>query len=261
MTDLPNTSEPMLSVNGIEVIYDKSILGVANVSLHVGKGEIVALIGANGAGKSTTLKAISGIAKSERASITKGNILLNGVDITGMAPHRLTKSLKVVHVLEGRHVFAHLTVEENLQSGAFLRKPSRKQMELDIEEIYSWLPRLKQKRKTLAGLCSGGEQQMLAIGRGLLTKPELVLLDEPSMGLAPIIVDEVFDIISRLNRESGVSFLVAEQNMRVSLTHAHRAYVIANGHVVLEGSAHDLRARDDLHDIYLGIAEIVGGFN
>ncbi|WP_210211106.1 ABC transporter ATP-binding protein [Borborobacter arsenicus] len=255
MSDRSKNSHPLLSIDGIEVVYDPSILGVADVSLHVDRGEIIAFIGANGAGKSTTLKAISGIAGTERARITKGDILLDQVSIAGMAPHRLTKSKKVVHVLEGRHVFSHLTVEENLRSGAFLRKPSRRQMEADIEEIYSWLPRLKDKRKIAAGLCSGGEQQMLAIGRALLTKPELVLLDEPSMGLAPIIVDEVFEIISRLNRELGMSFLVAEQDMRVSLAHAHRAYVVANGHVVLQGSAEDLAARDDLHDIYLGIAE------
>ncbi len=239
------------------MIYDQSILGVGDVTLHVDKGEIVAVIGANGAGKSTTLKAISGIAQTERAKITKGDILLHRKSITGLAPHKIAKEQKVVHVLEGRHVFSHLTVEENLQSGAFLRKPSKKQMNDDIEEIYAWLPRLKDKRKTQAGLCSGGEQQMLAMGRALLTKPELMLLDEPSMGLAPIIVEELFEIISRLNRDLGMSFLIAEQNMRVSLAHAHRAYVIANGHVVLDGPAGELAARDDLHDIYLGIAEAV----
>lgn len=246
--------EAFLSVESAEVVYDESILGVSDVSLVVNEGEIVVLLGANGAGKSTTLKAISGIAKTERARITKGNIFFKGERIQNIAPHKLTLR-NIVHVLEGRHVFSHLTVEENLMCGTFLRKPSRQEMEDDIERVYSWFPRLKQKRKTKAGLTSGGEQQMLAIGRALLTKPELVLLDEPSMGLAPILVAEIFEIIARLNQEEGMSFLVAEQNMRVSLAHAHRACVIANGHVVLSGAADELAAREDLHELYLGITE------
>nr|WP_242509506.1 ABC transporter ATP-binding protein [Rhodovulum imhoffii] len=244
----------MLSVDGVEVVYDEHILGVADISVTVNPGEIVAILGANGAGKSTTLKAISGIAQTERAKITKGSIRFKGDQINGIAPHKLAKR-NIVHVLEGRRVFSHLTVEENLKAGSFLRRPARREMERRIEEIYDWLPRLRDKRKTLAGLTSGGEQQMLAIGRALLTQPELVLLDEPSMGLAPIIVQEIFEIVSRLNRENGVSFLVAEQNIHVSLAHAHRGYVIANGHAVLSGSASELAAREDLHEFYLGLQE------
>lgn len=248
-----NTSE-ILSVEGIEVIYDESILGVSDISLNILKGEVVAVLGANGAGKSTTMKAISGIAATERARVSRGDIKFNGESILNIAPHKLAHK-NIVHVLEGRRVFEHLTVEENLKSGTFLRKPSRQQMQTDIEQIYHWFPRLEQKKKTLAGLTSGGEQQMLAIGRALLTKPELVLLDEPSMGLAPILMQEIFSIITQLNEESGVSFLVAEQNIHLSLKHAHRAYVIDTGKVVLSGSAQELAAREDLHEIYLGVEQ------
>lgn len=247
------TSKPLLDVRNIEVVYDESILGVADVAFWVHPGEIMAILGANGAGKSTTLKAISGIATTERARITKGEIWFHGETIGGISPHKLAKR-GMVHVLEGRRVFTHLTVEENLRCGTFLRNPSRGEMNDKIEQIYEWLPRLRDKRSTQAGLTSGGEQQMLAIGRALLTQPELVLLDEPSMGLAPIIVDEIFEIVSSLNRESGVSFVVAEQNIRVSLAHAHRACVIANGQVVLTGAASELADRGDLHEIYLGLS-------
>ncbi len=252
--EIQHSADTLLSVEAIKVVYDEHILGVADVSLEVGRGEVVAVLGANGAGKSTTLKAISGIARTERAQITEGAVHFKGANINGIAPHKLALR-NIVHVLEGRRVFAHLTVEENLKAGCFLRRPRRREMERQIEEIYSWLPRLRDKRKTLAGLTSGGEQQMLAIGRALLTQPELVLLDEPSMGLAPLLVQEIFEIVSRLNRENGVSFLVAEQNIHVSLGHAHRAYVIANGHVVLKGQAEDLLQRDDLHEFYLGLRE------
>ena len=240
----------ILEVDGIEVIYDESILGVSDVSLAVGRGEIVAVLGANGAGKSTTLKAISGILQTERARVSKGTIHFKGESIAGEMPHKLARK-NIVHVLEGRRVFSHLTVEENLQCGAFLRKPSRAELNASIEEVYAWLPRLRDKRKTQAGLTSGGEQQMLAIGRALLTQPELMLLDEPSMGLAPIITEEIFSIVSNLNREKGVSFLVAEQAIHLSLKHAHRAYLIGTGKVVLSGSAQELADRDDLHELYL----------
>jgi len=245
--DTPN----ILSVEGIEVIYDESILGVSDISLTIAQGEIVALLGANGAGKSTTMKAISGIAETERARVSCGDIKFKGESLLGIPPHKL--ALKgIVHVLEGRRVFEHLTVEENLKSGTFLHKPKRQQMHDEIDRIYHWFPRLKQKNKTLAGLTSGGEQQMLAIGRALLTKPDLVLLDEPSMGLAPILMQEIFSIITQLNEENGVSFLVAEQNIHLSLKHAHRAYVIDTGKVVLSGTANELAEREDLHEIYLG---------
>ncbi len=245
------TSE-ILSVSGIEVIYDESILGVSDISLNVAEGEIVAVLGANGAGKSTMMKAISGIAVTERGRVSKGNIKFKGESILNIAPHKLAHK-NIVHGLEGRRVFEDLTVEENLKAGTFLRRPSRLQMSEDIDQIYSWFPRLKDKRKTLAGLTSGGEQQMLAIGRALLTKPELVLLDEPSMGLAPILMQEIFSIISQLNKDSGVSFLVAEQNIHLSLRHAHRAYLIESGKVALSGSADELSSREDLHEIYLGV--------
>jgi branched-chain amino acid transport system ATP-binding protein len=245
--------EPLLDVRGIEVIYDGAILAVADVSLSVAPGEIVTLLGANGAGKSTTLKAISGLVVADRALVSRGEILLRGENITGVAPNLLT-ARGIVHVLEGRHVFSHLTVEENLRAGAFLRGPSRHQIERDLDEIYTYFPRLKTKRKTQAGLTSGGEQQMLAIGRALLTRPELVLLDEPSMGLAPMIVEEIFEIVTSLNGSKGTSFLIAEQNITVSLRHAHRGYVLDSGRVALGASAENLLGRNDLHEIYLGIA-------
>jgi len=242
---------PVLDVSGIEVIYGGAILAVANVSLTIGTGEIVALLGANGAGKSSVLKAISGLAAADRAHVRKGYIRLDGNDILGIPANRLT-TRGIVHVLEGRHVFPQLTVEENLLTGAFLHKPGRKALLAQLDEIYEWFPRLKDKRRTKAGLTSGGEQQMLAIGRALLTQPRLVLLDEPSMGLAPRIVQEIFQIIVRLNREKGTSFLLAEQNAALSLAHAHRAYVLDTGKVALSGTSAELAARDDLHRIYLG---------
>jgi branched-chain amino acid transport system ATP-binding protein len=241
----------LLDVRNIEVIYDGAILAVADISLSVAPGEVVALLGANGAGKSTTLKAISGLLVADRALVNRGDIHFRGDTITGIAPNLLT-ARGIVHVLEGRHVFGHLTVEENLRTGAFLRRPSRRQIERDLEEIYTYFPRLKIKRKIQAGLASGGEQQMLAIGRALLTRPTLVLLDEPSMGLAPMIVEEIFEIMTALNRSKGSSFLIAEQNIAVSLRHAHRGYVLDGGRVAIEGSAADLLGRKDLHEIYLG---------
>lgn len=248
-------SEPanpsLLTVNDIEVIYDGAILAVAGVSLHVPKGAIVALLGANGAGKSTTLKAISGLVRAERAEVSRGVIEYAGQDLAGIDPSQRVRQ-GMVHVLEGRHVFGQLTVEDNLRSGGFVRRLSRKAMEQDLERIYSWFPRLKTKRHTRAGLTSGGEQQMVAIGRALMTRPALVLLDEPSMGLAPMIVQEIFAIIAQLNREQQVSFLIAEQNINVALTYASHGYVLDTGRVALSGSAAELLARGDLHDIYLG---------
>ncbi|TPM41456.1 ABC transporter ATP-binding protein [Mesorhizobium sp. B2-3-4] len=241
----------LLDVFGIEVVYGGAILAVADVSLAINEGEIVALLGANGAGKSTVLKAISGLAAADRATVRRGHVHFDGNDILGTAANRLA-ARGIVHVLEGRHVFPHLTVEENLLAGAFLHRSRGRELRLHLEEIYTWFPRLKEKRRTQAGLTSGGEQQMLAIGRALLTRPRLVLLDEPSMGLAPRIVQEIFEIIVRLNREKGTTFLLAEQNAALSLAHAERAYVMEGGRVALEGKAADLAARDDLHRIYLG---------
>jgi len=241
----------LLAVNDIEVIYDGAILAVAGVSLRVERGGIVALLGANGAGKSTTLKAISGLVQADRARVSRGSIHFLGEGTAGVAPNLLARR-GIVHVLEGRHVFAHLTVEENLRSGGFLRGPSRRGLEQDLERIYAWFPRLKTKRKTQAGLTSGGEQQMLAIGRALMTKPTLVLLDEPSMGLAPIIVEEIFDIVAQLNEKEGMSFLVAEQNINVALRHADYGYILENGRVVGEGTAQALAAREDIQHFYLG---------
>ncbi|CAM3783217.1 ABC transporter ATP-binding protein [Paracoccus yeei] len=242
----------LLRVEGIEAGYG-GILAVADVSLTVAPGEIVALLGANGAGKSSTLKAISGLIAADRGQVRKGAIRLDGQDVLGLPTNRLA-GRGLVHVLEGRHVFPHLTVEENLQAGAFLRRPGRAALRGALEEIYDWFPRLRDKRATQAGLTSGGEQQMLAIGRALLTRPRLVLLDEPSMGLAPKIVQEIFQIIARLNRDMGIAFLLAEQNATLSLAHARRAYVLDTGRVALEGPAADVAARDDLHRIYLGDA-------
>lgn len=242
----------LLRVEGIEAGYG-GILAVADVSLTVAPGEIVALLGANGAGKSSTLKAISGLIAADRGQVRKGAIRLDGQDVLGLPTNRLA-GRGLVHVLEGRHVFPHLTVEENLQAGAFLRRPGRAALRGALEEIYDWFPRLRDKRATQAGLTSGGEQQMLAIGRALLTRPRLVLLDEPSMGLAPKIVQEIFQIIARLNRDMGIAFLLAEQNATLSLAHARRAYVLDTGRVALEGPAADVATRDDLHRIYLGDA-------
>ncbi|MDR3464707.1 MAG: ABC transporter ATP-binding protein [Xanthobacteraceae bacterium] len=253
LTQAASALAPLLDVRNIEVIYDGAILAVADVSLSVVPGEIVALLGANGAGKSTTLKAISGLVVADRALVSRGEVHFRGENVTGIAPNLLA-ARGIVHVLEGRHVFGHLTVEENLRAGAFLRRPSRHEIERDLEEIYAYFPRLKTKRKTQAGLTSGGEQQMLAIGRALLTRPELVLLDEPSMGLAPLIVEEIFAIVSELNRSKGTSFLVAEQNIALSLRHARRGYVLDSGRVAIEASAEDLLGRDDLQEIYLGVA-------
>lgn len=249
-----SASRTLLDVANIEVVYGGAILAVSDVSLRVGEGEIVALLGANGAGKSTVLKAISGLAAADRATVRRGHVRFDGDDILGTPANRLT-ARGIVHVLEGRHVFPHLTVEENLLAGAFLHKPARRQLLADLDDIYGWFPRLKEKRRVQAGLTSGGEQQMLAIGRALLTRPRLVLLDEPSMGLAPRIVQEIFRIIVRLNQEKGTAFLLAEQNAALSLAHASRAAVLEGGRVVAEGTAEELSSRDDLHRLYLGGAD------
>lgn len=240
-----------LTVDNIEVVYNEVILAVRNVSLVVDEGAIVALLGANGAGKTTTLKAISNLVRSERGRVRRGDILWRDTNITSADPARLVSD-GLVQVLEGRHVFPQLTVEQNLVTGAYVRGLRAAEIAAELEKIYTWFPRLKVRRASRAGLTSGGEQQMVAIGRALMTRPTLVLLDEPSMGLAPILVEEIFEIVHRLNREVGVSFLVAEQNAHLALRYAHHAYVMETGRVVASGSAADLAARDDIKDIYLG---------
>ncbi|SFW74848.1 MULTISPECIES: ABC transporter ATP-binding protein [Pseudomonas] len=245
------TNVPILQIDDIEVLYEQTILAVRSVSLEVKKGQVVVLLGANGAGKSTTLKAASNLVRAERGEVVRGRIVYQGRDVTRSAPHTLAAS-GLVQVLEGRHCFAQLTVEENLLAGALARQVPRRQLLADLELVYGHFPRLKLRRKSLAGYTSGGEQQMIAIGRALMARPQLVLLDEPSMGLAPQIVEEIFEIVRQLNQRDGVSFLIAEQNINVALRYAHHGYVLENGRVVSEGSAEQLAARSDLQDFYLG---------
>jgi branched-chain amino acid transport system ATP-binding protein len=249
--DNMTTDVPILQIDGIEVLYDHTILAVRDVSLSVAKGQIVVLLGANGAGKSTTLKAASNLVRAERGEVVRGRIVYQGQDVTRSAPHLLARD-GLVQVLEGRHCFAQLSVEENLLTGALARQVPRRQLLADLESVYGHFPRLKLRRKTLAGYTSGGEQQMIAIGRALMARPRLVLLDEPSMGLAPQIVEEIFEIIHQLNQREGSSFLIAEQNINLALRYAHYGYVLESGRVVSEGSAEQLAARGDLEDFYLG---------
>lgn len=240
-----------LDLRNVEAQYGQAILAVRDISLKVEEGTIVALLGANGAGKTTTLKAISNLLGPARGRVSRGQIFWHGEDISNLTASKLVAG-GIVQVLEGRHVFPQLTVEENILAGGFVGRPSRRALLDHLDQIYGWFPRLKQKRKTKAGLTSGGEQQMVAIGRALMTSPRLVLLDEPSMGLAPIIVQEIFEIIRTLNRESGVSFLLAEQNANLALKYAHHAYILETGRVVLSGPASELAARDDVHEFYFG---------
>lgn len=252
MSGRPQT---FLKVTDIEVTYDKAILALRGVSLEVGQGTIVALIGANGAGKSTTLKAISNLLGAEGGEVSRGAIAWRDENITRVDPSELVRD-GLVQVMEGRHCFPQLTVEENLTTGGFVRKLSRRELDQGLERIYGWFPRLRERRKTRAGYTSGGEQQMTAIGRALMTRPVLVLLDEPSMGLAPMVVAEIFEIIGRLNREDGVSFLLAEQNARLALKYADHAYVLENGVVALSGVARELADRNDVQEFYLGSTDI-----
>jgi branched-chain amino acid transport system ATP-binding protein len=225
------------------------------VSLEVREGGIVALLGANGAGKTTTLKAISNLLRAERGDVTKGTIEYQGRRVEHLSPNELVKS-GVIQVMEGRHCFGHLTVDENLLTGAFTRGTMGGQAEIrrDLDLVYGYFPRLQQRRKSLAGYVSGGEQQMVAIGRALMARPKMILLDEPSMGLAPQIVEEIFDIVQRLNRDEGVSFLLAEQNTNIALRYADYGYILENGRIVLDGDAATLRANEDVKEFYLGIA-------
>jgi branched-chain amino acid transport system ATP-binding protein len=243
----------LLDVNGIEVIYNHVILVLKGVSLQVPEGGIVALLGANGAGKTTTLKAVSNLLAAERGEVTKGYIRFAGERVDRLNPSELVKR-GVIQVMEGRHCFAHLTVEDNLLTGAYSRRASRAEIRADLEKVYGFFPRLKQRRGSLAGYTSGGEQQMTAIGRALMARPRMILLDEPSMGLAPQIVEEIFEIVRNLNTREKVSFLLAEQNTMVALRFADFGYILENGRVVMEGSAASLSGNEDVKEFYLGIS-------
>ncbi|MEM8789235.1 MAG: ABC transporter ATP-binding protein [Pseudomonadota bacterium] len=247
-------AETLLNVNNIEVIYNHVILVLKGVSVTVPKGGITALLGGNGAGKTTTLKAISNLLQSERGEITKGQIAYRGEDVSALSPSDLVRR-GVIQVMEGRHCFEHLTVEENLMTGAFTRRDGRGAVDADLDLVYSYFPRLKERRKSQAGYTSGGEQQMCAIGRALMSKPETVLLDEPSMGLAPQLVEEIFGIVKALNENEGVSFLLAEQNTNVALRFAHYGYILESGRVVMDGPAAQLRENPDVKEFYLGMSE------
>ena len=249
----PGVARPLLVVNNIEVVYDHVILVLKGVSLEVPERGIVALLGANGAGKTTTLKAISNLLRAERGEVTKGSIELAGRSIAALSPSDLVK-LGVVQVMEGRHCFEHLTVEENLLTGAYTRTDGKAAIEHDLEMVYGYFPALKERRRAQAGYTSGGEQQMTAIGRGLMARPKVILLDEPSMGLAPQLVEEIFEIVARLNAEAGVTFLLAEQNTNVALRYAHYGYILENGRVVLDGDAAALRGNEDVKEFYLGLS-------
>ena len=242
-----------LSVNNVEVIYDHVILVLKGVSLEVPQGKIVALLGANGAGKTTTLKAISNLLRAERGDVTKGSIEFDGERVDRLTPAELVRR-GVCQVMEGRHCFQHLTVEENLLTGAFSRKVGRAELKADLEKVYEYFPRLKQRRSSQAGYTSGGEQQMTAVGRALMAQPKMILLDEPSMGLAPQIVEEIFEIVKSLNQKEGVSFLLAEQNTMVALRYADYGYILENGRVVMDGIASDLATNEDVKEFYLGLS-------
>ena len=253
-TPVPAPADAILVVNNIEVIYDHVILVLKGVSLGVPKGGIVALLGANGAGKTTTLKAISNLLHSERGEVTKGSIVFDGEEVQARSPNELVRR-GCVQVMEGRHCFGHLTIEENLLTGAFTRRAGRAAIKADMERVYAYFPRLKERRESMAGYTSGGEQQMCAIGRALMARPKMILLDEPSMGLAPQIVEEIFEIVRDLNAKENVSFLLAEQNTFQALKYAKYGYILENGRVVMDGEAKALRENEDVKEFYLGIAE------
>ena len=242
-----------LSINNIEVIYDHVILVLKGVSLEVPEGSVVALLGANGAGKSTTLKAISNLLRAERGEVTKGTIEFKGKRVDQLTVNELVR-MGVCQVMEGRHCFQHLTVEENLLTGAFTRKASRGEIGAALERVYHYFPRLKERRSSLSGYTSGGEQQMTAVGRALMAQPTMILLDEPSMGLAPQIVEEIFEIVRDLNSKERVSFLLAEQNTMVALRYANYGYILESGRVVMDGDAKGLASNEDVKEFYLGIS-------
>src|SRR5918994_5006835 len=246
------TADKILSVNNIEVVYDHVILVLKGVSLDVPKGGIVALLGANGAGKTTTLKAISNLLHAERGEVTKGSIVFEGDEVQALSPNDLDRR-GCIQVMEGRHCFGHLTVEDNLMTGAFTRRDGNAAIRDGLELVYQYFPRLKIRRASQAGYTSGGEQQMTAIGRALMSRPKMILLDEPSMGLAPQLVEEIFEIVKKLNENEGVSFLLAEQNANVALRTATYGYILESGRVVLDGEAQALRENEDVKEFYLGI--------
>jgi branched-chain amino acid transport system ATP-binding protein len=241
----------VLNVNGIEVIYNSVILVLKGVSLQVPETSIVAILGGNGAGKTTTLRAISNLLKGERGAVTKGSIELRGERIENLTPADLVQR-GVVQVMEGRHCFAHLTIEENLLTGAYSRT-SKSEIAANLEKAYTYFPRLKLRRTSQAAYTSGGEQQMCAIGRALMASPTMVLLDEPSMGLAPQIVQEVFDIVKDLNAKEGVTFLLAEQNTNMALKYSDYGYIMESGRVVMDGPAAELATNEDVKEFYLGV--------
>ncbi|WP_439360807.1 ABC transporter ATP-binding protein [Bradyrhizobium sp. DASA03007] len=243
----------VLSVNNIEVVYDHVILVLKGVSLEVPRGAIVALLGANGAGKTTTLKAISNLLHAERGEVTKGSILFDGVEVKSLSPSDLVQR-GCIQVMEGRRAFPHLTIEENLLTGAFTRRDGKSAITQDLERVYAYFPRLRERRDSTAGYTSGGEQQMCVIGRALMSCPKMILLDEPSMGLAPQIVEEIFEIVKDLNVKEGVSFLLAEQNTNMALKYASHGYILENGRVVMDGEARALAANEDVKEFYLGVA-------
>jgi branched-chain amino acid transport system ATP-binding protein len=247
-------TDKFLSVKNIEVVYSSVILVLKGVSLAVPKGGIVALLGANGAGKTTTLKAISNLLHAERGEVTKGAIVFDGHQVHKLSPNALVQR-GCIQVMEGRRCFAHLTVEENLLTGAFTRRDGKAAVAADLELVYSYFPRLKERRESTAGYTSGGEQQMTAVGRALMSRPKMILLDEPSMGLAPQIVEEIFEIVKNLNGKEGVSFLLAEQNTNMALKYASYGYILENGRVVMDGEAKSLRENEDVKEFYLGVAE------
>ncbi|WP_299203797.1 ABC transporter ATP-binding protein [uncultured Tateyamaria sp.] len=254
MLDAQAQTETVLEVNNIEVIYNHVILVLKGVSLKVPKGGITALLGGNGAGKTTTLKAISGLLASERGEVTKGSIHYHGENTAEKDPADLVKR-GVVQVMEGRHCFEHLTVEENLLTGAYTRTDGKGAVAADLEMVYNYFPRLRERRKSQAGYTSGGEQQMTAIGRALMSKPETILLDEPSMGLAPQLVEQIFGIVKSVNENEGVTFLLAEQNTNVALRFAHYGYILESGRVVMDGPAAELRENPDVKEFYLGMSD------
>ncbi len=250
----PVPSTNVIDVANIEVIYNHVILVLKGVSLDVPQGGIVALLGANGAGKSTTLKAISNLLHSERGEVTKGSIVFAGEEVHKRSPNELVRR-GCIQVMEGRHCFGHLSIEENLLTGAYTRRDGKAAIRADIDLVYSYFPRLKERRDAQAGYTSGGEQQMCALGRALMSRPKMILLDEPSMGLAPQIVEEIFDIVKNLNDKEGVSFLLAEQNTNMALKYARYGYILENGRVVMDGEAKALRENEDVKEFYLGVAE------
>ena len=258
MLDAPQTTdvqaETLVDVNNIEVIYNHVILVLKGVSLTVPKGGITALLGGNGAGKTTTLKAVSNLLHSERGEVTKGSIKYRGQSVHESDPAALVEK-GVIQVMEGRHCFEHLTVEENLLTGAYTRKDGNAAVQQDLELVYNYFPRIKERRRSQAGYTSGGEQQMVAMGRAMMSRPETILLDEPSMGLAPQLVEEIFNIVKDLNKKEGVSFLLAEQNTNVALRFAHYGYILESGRVVMDGPAAELRENPDVKEFYLGMSD------